>query len=152
MSATLRIAAVALMSTALGAGAAPKDEVSPEHAACETCGVIRSIREIRSERPVPRAGTATDPRASLAYQTGPGAPLLVGPVVGTTWTSSGQTDTFIGARGSDRMVEALQQTSFEVIVRLSDGSFTRIMEADASDLRVGDRVKIIDGRIGLPNQ
>lgn len=152
MSAKLRIAAVALMATAFGAGAAPKDEVSPEHAACETCGVIRSIREIRSERPVPRAGTATDPRASLAYQTGPGAPLLVGPVFGSTWTASGQTDTFIGARGSDRMVEALQQTSFEVIVRLSDGSFTRIMEADASDLRVGDRVKIIDGRIGLPNQ
>lgn len=152
MNGVVRIGAGALMSMALGVAAAPKEEVSQAHASCENCGVIRSIREIRTERPIPRAGTASDPRVSLAYQTGPGAPLLVGPVVGTTWTASGQTATFIGARGSDRMVEALQQTSFEITVRLNDGSFTRVTEADASDLNVGDRVKIIDGKIGLPNQ
>jgi hypothetical protein len=132
--------------------AAEKEEVSPAHAACENCGVIRSIREIRTERPVPRAGTATDPRVSLAYQTGPGAPLLVGPVVVGTWNASGQTGSYVGAYGSDKMLEALQQSSWEVIVRLSDGQFTRVEEADASDLRVGDRIKIVDGRIQLLNQ
>lgn len=141
-----------LMAAALAAWAAPGEEVSPSHAACQTCGVIRSIREIRSERPIPRAGTAVDPRASLAYQTGPGAPLLVGPVIGGTWSASGQTSSFVGARGSDRMVEALQQSSYEIVVRMNDGSFTRVEEGDASDLRVGDRVKIVEGRIGLPNQ
>jgi hypothetical protein len=137
---------------ALGGHAAEKEEVSKAAAACENCGVIRSIREIRTERPVPRAGTATDPRTSLAYQTGPGAPLLVGPVVVGTWNASGQTSSYVGAYGSDKMLEALQQSSWEVIVRLNDGQFTRVEEGDASDLSVGDRVKIVDGRIQLLNQ
>jgi hypothetical protein len=50
------------------------------------------------------------------------------------------------------MLEALQQSSWEVIVRLNDGQFTRVEETDASDLRVGDRIKIVDGRIQLLNQ
>lgn len=137
---------------ALAAVAADKEEVSKAAAACENCGVIRSIREIRTERPVPRAGTATDPRASLAYQTGPGAPLLIGPVVAGTWNARGQTGSYVGAYGSDKMLEALQQSSWEVIVRLNDGQFTRVEETDASDLRVGDRIKIVDGRIRLLNQ
>lgn len=137
---------------ALAVNAAQKEEVSKAAAACENCGVIRSIREIRTERPVPRAGTAADPRASLAYQTGPGAPLLVGPVVVGTWNASGQTSSYVGAYGSDKMLEALQQSSWEVIVRLNDGQFTRVEEGDASDLRVGDRVKVVDGKIQLLNQ
>lgn len=137
---------------ALTAVAADKEEVSKAAAACENCGVIRSIREIRTERPVPRAGTASDPRTSLAYTTGPGAPLLVGPVVVGTWNASGQTGSYVGAYGSDKMLEALQQSSWEVIVRLYDGHFTRVEEADASDLRVGDRIKIVDGKIQLLNQ
>ena len=137
---------------ALAAVAADKEEVSKAAAACENCGVIRSIREIRTERPVPRAGTATDPRSSLAYQTGPGAPLLIGPVVVGTWNASGQTGSYVGAYGSDKMLEALQQSSWEVIVRLNDGQFTRVEEHDASDLRVGDRIKIVDGKIQLLNQ
>ncbi len=136
----------------LAGNAAEKEEVSKAAAACENCGVIRSIREIRTERPVPRAGTATDPRTSLAYQTGPGAPLLVGPVVVGTWNASGQTSSYVGAYGSDKMLEALQQSSWEVIVRLNDGQFTRVEEGDASDLRVGDRVKIVDAKIQLLNQ
>ena len=152
MNAAVRLGLAALFMIALGVGAAPKEEVSPAHAACETCGVIRSIREIRTERPVPRAGTAVDPGASMAYQTGPGAPLLVGPTFGGTWSASGQTSSFVGARGSDRMVEALRETRYEVMVRMSDGSYIRVEEADASDLHVGDRVTVKEGRIGLPGQ
>ena len=137
---------------ALASGAADKEEVSKAAAACQNCGVIRSMREISTERPVPRAGTASDPRVSLAYQTGPGAPLLVGTVVVGTWNASGQTSSYVGAYGSDKMLEALQQSSWEVIVRLDDGQFTRVEEGDASDLRVGDRVKVVDGKIQLLNQ
>ncbi|MBX9629441.1 MAG: hypothetical protein K2X67_02875 [Burkholderiales bacterium] len=152
MSLVARFGAGIVAFMALGGHAAEKEEVSKAAAACENCGVIRSIREIRTERPVPRAGTATDPRTSLAYQTGPGAPLLVGPVVVGTWNASGQTSSYVGAYGSDKMLEALQQSSWEVIVRLNDGQFTRVEEGDASDLSVGDRVKIVDGRIQLLNQ
>jgi hypothetical protein len=58
----------------------------------------------------------------------------------------------VGAYGSDKMLESLQQSSWEVIVRLNDGQFTRVEEADASDLRVGDRIKIVDGKVQLLNQ
>jgi len=152
MNAVRTVVAGSLFLAAAGACAADKEEVSKAAAACENCGVIRSIREIRSERPVPRAGTASDPRSSLAYQTGPGAPLLIGPVIGGTWTARGKTDTFVGARGSERMLESLQQSSWEVIVRLNDGAFTRVEEANATDLRIGDRVRIVDGKIALPSQ
>jgi hypothetical protein len=47
------------------------------------------------------------------------------------------------------MLERLRTVHFEVIVRLTDGSFIRVDEPDASDLRVGDRVRVVDGRIQL---
>jgi hypothetical protein len=40
--------------------AVAQNEVAPAHAACETCGVIRSIRGVAGERPVPREGTAAE--------------------------------------------------------------------------------------------
>ena len=125
-----------------------QNEVAPAHAACEACGVIRSIREVAGERPVPRAGTAADPRNNLAFVTGQAAPALVGPSISSTW-GGGKTGTSVGARGSDSMLERLRTIHFEVIVRLTDGSFIRVDEPDASDLRVGDRVRIVDGRIQL---
>jgi hypothetical protein len=152
MNAAARFGPAALFVIALAVGAAPKEEVSPAHAACETCGVIRSIREIRVEGPAPRTGAPTDLRASMAYVTGPGAPLLVGPMVSGSFGPGGPSQAYVGALGSDRMIAAMQETRYEVIVRMSDGSFIRVEEADASDLKAGDRVKIIEGRIGLPNQ
>jgi hypothetical protein len=152
MNVAARLGAAALFMIALGVCAAPKEEVSPAHAACETCGVIRSIREIRTEGPAPRTGAPADLHASMAYVTGPGAPMLVGPTVSGSFGPGGQSQTYVGALGSDRMIEAMQQTRYEVIVRMSDGSYIRLEEADATDLKVGDRVKIIEGRIGLPNQ
>ncbi|MEO8037814.1 MAG: hypothetical protein ABI794_03540, partial [Betaproteobacteria bacterium] len=131
MNAPRAFVAAFVLLMAPGAHAADSAEVSSSAAACETCGVIRSIREIRSERPVPRVGGASDPRASLAYQTSPGAPMLVGPVIGSRWSARGQSEAFVGALGSDRMLESLQQVSWEVIVRLNDGAYTRVVEADA---------------------
>lgn len=141
------LAAVLLWSC--GALGAEHDPVSPEAAACPTCGVVRAIREIRSERPLPGVGTASDPRSSLAYRGIPEGSFLVGPTISGTWGPKGKTTSQIGARGSDKMIEAIRQSRWEVIVRLDTGSFVRLEEEDASDLRVGDHVRIEEGRIVL---
>lgn len=125
-----------------------QNELSPAHAACASCGVIRSIREVGGERPVPRANTAADPRNNLAYVTGQASPALVGPTISSTW-GAGKTGSSVGARGSDVMLEQLRTVHYEVVIRLTDGSFVRVDEPDASDLRVGDRVQVVDGRVQL---
>lgn len=140
------LAAGLLALVALPAGA--QNEVAPAHAACETCGVIRAIREVAGERPVPRADTAADPRNNLAYVTGQASPALVGPSISSTW-GAGRTGSAVGARGSDAMLEQLRTVHYEVIVRLTDGSYVIVDEPDASDLRVGDRVRVEDGRVQL---
>ncbi len=145
----MRRAALAAGLLALAAlPAAAQNEVAPAHAACETCGVIRSIREVSGERPVPRADTAADPRNNLAYVTGQASPALVGPSISSTW-GAGKAGSAVGARGSDLMLDQLRTVYYEVIVRLTDGSYIRVDEPDASDLRMGDRVKVVDGRVQL---
>lgn len=117
--------------------------------ACENCGVIRSIRERHGERPVPTAGTAADRRNSLSIKTGPTDLVLVGPVAGFTFGPGQKVESFVGARGGDRMIDSLRETSYDIIVRLDVGGYTTVTEPDASDLRVGDRVRIADGRVQL---
>lgn len=144
----IRAAAGAAVLALLAQPALAQNEVAPAHAACENCGVVRSIREVSGERPVPRAGTAADPRNNLAFITGQASPALVGPAITSTW-GAGKSGSSVGARGSDTMVQRLRTVSYEVIVRLTDGSFVRVDEPDASDLRVGDRVRVVGGRIQL---
>ena len=126
-----------------------KDTVSNEAAACPACGVIRTIRERHGERPIPNAGTALDQRNTLSIKSGPGEPLLVGPVAGFTFGPGRKLKSFVGARGSDRMLDSMRETSFDVIVWLDVGGYTTVSEPDASDLQVGDRVRIVDGRLQL---
>ena len=127
-----------------------KDTVSDEAAACPTCGVIRTIRERHGERPIPNADTALDQRNSLSIKSGPGEPLLVGPVAGFTFGPGRKVKSFVGARGSDRMLDRMRETSFDIIVWLDVGGYTTVSEPDASDLQVGDRVRIVDGRLQPP--
>lgn len=129
--------------------AADHDPVSAEAAACPGCGVVRAVREITGSRPVPRGPSAVEPRANLAYVTGPGAPLPVGPVISRRWGAGVPSETYVGARGSARMIESLKEITFEVIIRLDAGGYTRLEGAGFSDLRVGERVKVIDGRIEI---
>ena len=126
-----------------------KDTVSNEAAACPACGVIRTIRERHGERPIPNADTALDQRNTLSIKSGPGEPLLVGPVAGFTFGPGRKLKSFVGARGSDRMLDSMRETSFDVIVWLDVGGYTTVSEPDASDLQVGDRVRIVDGRLQL---
>jgi len=149
MIARMILGQAALIALSLpGLGVAPT-AMAEDVLTCENCGVIRSIRERHGERPVPAAGTAADRRNSLSIKTGPSDLVLVGPVAGFTFGPGQKVESFVGARGGDRMIDSLRETSYDIIVRLDVGGYTTVTEPDASDLRVGDRVRIADGRLQL---
>ena len=140
---------VALLAVGWQDAGLAKDTVSDEAAACPTCGVIRTIRERQGERPIRNADTALDQRNSLSIESGAGKPLLVGPVAGFSFGPGRKLVPFVGARGGDRMLDHMRETSFDIIVWLDVGGYTTVTEPDASDLQVGDRVRIVDGRLQL---
>jgi hypothetical protein len=111
-------------------------------AKCENCAVIRSIREIERTRPAP---TLQGYIASPQYRdTRTYSEPRVGPVVGFTFGPQ-RGGVFFGAAGSPEM-QALKQNSYEVVVRFDDGRYALYEQDDVSDLRVGDKVRVIDNR------
>jgi hypothetical protein len=129
--------------------AAEHDPVSVEAAACPECGTVRVVREISRSRPMPRVGTATDPRVSLGYVTGPGSTLPVGPMISKRWGASADGGVSVGALGSKAMIDQYSDVTYEVIVRLDAGGYTRVEGDGLYDLRVGDRVRLVNGQLEL---
>jgi outer membrane lipoprotein SlyB len=105
--------------------------------ACGNCGVIRSIREIQSRRPadVP-AGFHNE-----AGDRGLGSTVVVGAVaVLPVGDSGGQS--YVGGVGTPEMRSRFTQTSYEITVRLDNGSYTVIERRDGAMYSVGDRVRV----------
>jgi hypothetical protein len=129
--------------------AAEHDPVSVEAAACPECGTVRVVREISRSKALPRVGTATDPRVSLGYVTGPGSTLPVGPMISKRWGAAADGGVSVGALGSKAMIEQYSDVTYEVIVRLDAGGYTRVEGESLYDLRVGDRVRVVNGQVEL---
>jgi outer membrane lipoprotein SlyB len=107
---------------------------------CELCGRILSIREKHIQRrpAVPGALSSSQPGASPG---GLGHANLVGAVV---YLPLGNTDErpFVGGVGTPEMRERFRETTYEIAVRLDDGT-TRFMErTDGTRFQIGDRVRI----------
>jgi len=112
---------------------------------CNACGVVRSIREIRTERRMSRPDIyVTSPQY---LDTRPNEPPRIGPVISFSWGRDDKTQTRVGAVGSPQMQQRFTEITYEVIVRFDDGRFGSIEQEDASDLRVGDRVRVVDKRV-----
>jgi len=102
---------------------------------CRECGVITSIRERQQERAA--ASTITE-----------GLPP-VGPVFGFTFGGDAPVKGFVGAVGNKEMRDRLTEISYEVTVRYNDGRYGVLETRYGADLRVGDRVKVIQNKIEL---
>lgn len=112
---------------------------------CSDCGVVRTIREIRTERRNSRPDIyVTSPQY---LDTRPNDPPRIGPVISLSWGRNDQTQARIGAVGSAEMQQRFTEITYEVIVRFDDGRFGSIEQDDASDLRVGDRVMVADKKV-----
>ena len=111
-----------------------------EEATCAECGVIESVREID------------------AKGTGSGLGAVGGAVVGGVLGNQvgggrGQTAmTVVGAVGGavagNEIEKRVKSTkSYEITVRLDDGSTHVISEAHAPTWRIGDKIKLVNGVI-----
>jgi hypothetical protein len=120
----------------------PKADVTGR---CVDCAVIRSIRQIERERPareMPSYIGSPQYLESRQY-----SQPQVGPVLGIRWGSGQESETYVGAAGSETMRRRILEISYEVTVRFDDGRFSRLELQDVGDARVGDRVRVVDQRL-----
>ena len=105
---------------------------------CEGCGTIRSIREVRVQRPVtvPRV-FQNDP----IDQQGPASPVIVGAVIALP-LGGGTEKPFVGGVGTPEMRERFSETMYDVTVQFDNGGYSRVQRADGASFRVGDRVRL----------
>ena len=103
---------------------------------CENCGVIRSIREVQNQRPVPvPKGFQSDQRDG-----GMGSNVIVGAVAVLPMGEGGKS--YAGGVGTPEMRSRFTETSYEITVRLDNGSYTVVQRSDGAQYRVGDRVRV----------
>ena len=114
----------------------PRATLKPGEA-CERCGTIRSIREVRLRRPV------NVPKAfqNEPLDRGPSSPVLVGAVVALP-LGAGTDKPFVGGVGTPEMRERFTETAYEIVIRLDDGGDALVQRADGASFRVGDRVRV----------
>jgi len=106
---------------------------------CDNCGVIRSIREVQSQRPVP----VPKPIQGEATDRGMSSGVLVGAVVALpTGEGSSGSRPYVGGVGTPEMRERFTETTYEIIIRLDNGNFTMVQRSDGASFNVGDRVRV----------
>jgi hypothetical protein len=117
---------------------------------CPNCGVVRSVREVDSDRPT----QAADPRPSAAGDPGGDFPGSLGGSFPIAWVASanyaggeGLSKGYVGAVGSPEMRQSLAEKSFEIVVLLENGRYQLIREDQPPVWQPGDRVKIVMGKI-----
>jgi hypothetical protein len=120
---------------------------APAKSPCTNCGVIRSIRQIETERRSDEVPTYIGSQEYLQQRDF--SKPVVGPVLGVTFGKGQATTTFVGAAGSETMRRRILQITYEVTVAFEDGRFGLVELQDAADFRVGDRVKVEGSRLEL---
>jgi hypothetical protein len=123
----------------------PKPQTSAT-ATCRDCGVLRSVREIRTERKNSRQDTYVNSQQYLQSRPFDQQPL-VGPAISFSWGGGSQTQATVGAVGSPEMQQRFIEINYEMTVRFDDGRYGLIEQPDPGDLRVGDRVRLVKGRL-----
>ncbi|MBK5104245.1 MAG: glycine zipper 2TM domain-containing protein [Burkholderiales bacterium] len=109
-------------------------------ATCTDCGVIESVREIAAKGQGSGLGAVGGAVAGglLGNQVGAGRGKDVMTVVGAVG----------GALAGNEVEKRVKTTrSYEVTVRMNDGSSRVISEASAPSWRTGDKVRIVNGAI-----
>ncbi len=104
---------------------------------CALCGTVESIRtvEVRDEAGGP--GAAAGPGA-----TGPGEQTVGGGGAAVTLLGAG------GAiAGSEVVKNAKKRYAYRVTVRMDDGSFRTISLSSPPTLTVGDKVRVVEGKL-----
>jgi outer membrane lipoprotein SlyB len=101
---------------------------------CRQCGVVNSIREVQQTREGSTPGLGIDSPVGLVLY------IPMGP-------GRKQGDAFAGSVGNREWQNRISSTRYEFTVRMDDGDFRVVNKDGASDLRIGDRVRLDGARI-----
>src|SRR5688572_19104392 len=112
----------------------------PAGAACEDCGVVRSVREVHRRRDTAARVTATPGPPPSSFDSS----RVVGALVVLPWGSQAG---FVGGVGTEEMSERFGTSTYEVIVRMDDGSYRTVERRDGASYGIGDRVRLAEGRL-----
>jgi hypothetical protein len=105
---------------------------------CDNCGVIRSIREIQSQRPVAVPQAFQNPQMN----SGSDSAMRVGAVVALPTSDGPGSQPFVGGVGTPEMRERFSETTYEITLRLDTGAYAQTQRRDGGRFRVGDRVRM----------
>jgi len=111
---------------------------------CERCGVIRSVREIQSQRPV----EVPQVFQNQPMDGGMGSVVYVGAVVYVP-LGKGTDKPFVGGVGTPEMRDRFNQTTYEVTVAIDTGGYVFVQRDDGGNYRVGDRVRVQGNQLEL---
>jgi hypothetical protein len=113
---------------------------------CTDCAVVRSIRQVQRER---STGDVSGYMTSPQYldQRRYSEPT-VGPVVGFSFGPGSEgSRPFVGAAGSSTMRNRILTVVYEVVLRYDDERLRQLEVNEIGDVRVGDRVRVVDDRL-----
>jgi outer membrane lipoprotein SlyB len=108
-------------------------------ASCALCGTIESVRIVEVYEESTSASGAVDPRSGEPTGTAPGAPATGGASVFDTLASA--------VRGDDAEKSARRRRVYRVTLRMDDGSFRAISMPGPPAFAVGDKVRVVEGRL-----
>jgi outer membrane lipoprotein SlyB len=148
-----RVAAACAGAIALGAAAQtyripdlkpPPPRVAPAPRAgesCIACARILSIREVNTVQRLPSAAVGPVPGGepgSLKEQN------LIGAVISLPLGKSADRP-YVGPAGTPEMYARLRETTYELALRMDDGTLRTVRRPDGSSFTVGDRVRWLGG-------
>jgi hypothetical protein len=106
--------------------------------ACDNCGVIRSIREVPLQRPVPVPQQVRSDPTSVDRTVGREMPI--GAVIALPLGDGGRP--YVGGVGTPEMRERFAETTYDITVQLDRGGYTSVQRADGARYQAGDRVRL----------
>lgn len=110
---------------------------------CDACGRILSIREISTTRG-PSPATLSPVPGGGGDPTNPNQQNLIGAVIYLPLGGQSGDKPYIGGVGTPEMYARMRETTYEVTVKLDDGTFRFVRRPDAgAAFAVGDRVRWI---------
>jgi outer membrane lipoprotein SlyB len=109
-------------------------------AVCALCGTIESVRVIEIYEESTTAAAAIEPRSGEAASGGPGAAIASG--------AASVLDTLNNTmRGNEPENNVRKRHVYRVTLRMDDGSFRAISLSSPPAFSVGDKVRVVEGRL-----
>jgi len=111
---------------------------------CDGCGRVAMIREVYADRSIPAAAVRPVPGGGPD----PGNPNqqnLVGAVIYLPLGGHSPDKPYIGGVGTPEMSARMRETTYELTLRMDDGTYRTVRRPDGTAFAVGDRVRWLGG-------